>query len=243
MSMLPESARAVIGQPHPTRPGSAQDARERRLHLGQLHRHFRRRTDGDGAHRQYPDDPRGHAAAGARPGCRRRTGHAGRARRGCRTSSPATPRSKSTEEGVGHRSARLAELLDVGRRRSVSWRSRADGAHRDQFRRDRRAEPQLCRPQLRQCRVDGSRRAGVAAARGGARRVSRRCARTSRSASRRGFSCRSRAPTGHGWRSSGRRSKAPSRSLRRTPCRPRRCGPRTPPRSRPRRTPPTASAT
>ena len=39
---------------------------------------------------------------------------------------------------------------------------------RDQFRRDRRAEPQLCRAQPRQSRLDAQRRRGLAAARRGA---------------------------------------------------------------------------
>ncbi len=34
MSMLPESARAVIGQPHPDRPRGAEDARKRRVSSG-----------------------------------------------------------------------------------------------------------------------------------------------------------------------------------------------------------------
>ena len=51
VAMLPESARAVIGQPHPTGRAALQDARERGLRLGRLRRHFRRRPD---RHRARP---------------------------------------------------------------------------------------------------------------------------------------------------------------------------------------------
>ena len=62
VAMLPESARAVMGQPHPIGPGGAEDAREGRLRLGQLCRHFRRRADGHRAHRPDPHRARAREA-------------------------------------------------------------------------------------------------------------------------------------------------------------------------------------
>ena len=49
MSMLPESARAVIGQPHPTGRAALKMLENEGFDLGQLHRHLRRRPDGHGA--------------------------------------------------------------------------------------------------------------------------------------------------------------------------------------------------
>ena len=52
VAMLPDSARAVMGQPHPTGRAALQDARGGGLQLGLLHRHFRRRADGHRGDRQ-----------------------------------------------------------------------------------------------------------------------------------------------------------------------------------------------
>ena len=63
---------------------------------------------------------------------------------------------------------RRAELLGVEGRRRGAGGGALMALRRDQFRRDRRAEPQLCRAEPRQSRLDPQRRPGVAAARGGA---------------------------------------------------------------------------
>ena len=44
-AMLPESARAVMGVPHPSGRGGDADARARGLQRRRLYRHFRRRPD------------------------------------------------------------------------------------------------------------------------------------------------------------------------------------------------------
>ena len=67
MSMLPESARAVIGQPHPTGKAALKMLEIEGFVLGFIRRHIRRRPDGDIANRQHPDDPRSADAVCAGP--------------------------------------------------------------------------------------------------------------------------------------------------------------------------------
>ncbi len=80
ISMLPESARAVIGQPHPTGKAALKMLEIEGFVLGFIRRHIRRGPDGDISNRQHTDDPRSADAACAGP----RTGgwpaNAGRAR-------------------------------------------------------------------------------------------------------------------------------------------------------------------
>ena len=58
VSLLTEARKRGDGPAPPERPGGAPDARGRGLRLRPLHRHFRRRADGDGADRRHPHRPR-----------------------------------------------------------------------------------------------------------------------------------------------------------------------------------------
>ena len=129
VALLADSAQGGDGPAAPERPGGAADARARGLRLRPLHRHFRRRADGDRADRPDPHDPRSAQRDGRRD--RRR-----RARKMLLARRPAEglPRllrvgQEAAEEGHLHRrgggrAARGRRSATSCRRRSrAEWRS------------------------------------------------------------------------------------------------------------------------
>ena len=168
VDLLAESAKAVMGQPHPSGPRGAADARAGGFPVRSLHRHLRRRADGHRADRPDPHHPRGEH----RGRCRNRRWRGGQnaGRGGAAQGIPGLLRvgRRVPKKGVCI-DREAAELLEV--EVGDASRSSPGDAARDQFRRDRRAEPQLCRAEPRQSRIDRQCRRRFAAAR---RRASRR---------------------------------------------------------------------
>ena len=162
---------------------------------------------------------------------------------GSRTSGPAARRSRSSPKKGIRIDPEAAELLEVEVGDQVAW-SRADAAERDQFRRHRRPEPQLCRASAS---AISPRRATRARSRSRApprSRASTRCAPTSRSASTQGMFLPHPRPD-RAWLAELGDDDRGGRAGARPPtrCRPRRCGRPMPRPSRPRPTLPTAAAT
>ena len=158
------------GPAAPDRPRGAEDARGRRLPVWTATSTF------STAGRRSPRRPTRSARSSSPNGCAT-PGRRSRARRARRCCSPAAGwaaslacygqcRARQRRRGLARRPDRRRAAARP--RRPRAGRAALMAIARDQFRRDHRAEPQLCRPQPRQPRLDAQRRRRVAAARGGA---------------------------------------------------------------------------